>query len=764
MTLFRKTTLSGAQLPSSWRAEMMDMGGPMPSDLFALDCFAAADGGGITILLRPDRRHASRLEEMVFQLDGADIRPTCLTPIPRGTRLDFAGVSGAMLQVEWVGDRVSVPVRPFDRGLDGTNAIFAVVQDVDPDVIAEWLRFHIAHQGADAAVLLHRDTPDGSSAYHEDIEEALDDIDGLKQVTWVSCPYPIGHPREGDERARHHAPDAPGKAMLEPLVPDPWRAPIVETAIFEVIRTRFLPTARAVLHLHPSDLVPRDDQEPTVFDVAAETGFLKFSGSRAYPFAVDDPDHPRHADHNCVAFDGSRAENIWCVAPARMPSDAYWRQYRVSVVDPAPESGKFSYWRFMAIRHPGLKVGELVPKTSLVENAALSQLIQTEFGAAPKTPPTPAHVDAADLKNDRILIVTTMKNEGPFILEWLAYHRAIGVTDFLVYTNDCSDGTDRMFDLLDARGVVSHRQNPYRETGEKPQHAAYHDASETDLAAAADWIICMDVDEFINVHVGDGTLHDLFAAVPDANLISLTWRLFGNGDVSGFADTPIIGQFDQAAPHFVRKPHQAWGFKTLFRNLGFYKKFGVHRPKGLRPEYLDQIHWVNGSGRRMPTDILRTGWRSTAQTFGYDLVTLNHYALRSAESFLVKRDRGRVNHVDRDQGLAYWFRMNHNAETDQSMLPKRALLKREMDKLLADPEIAAMHAACVSAHQAKIAELRARDDYAAFFAEITGMRLRSLSRVLGQFGNQVFLEGPAAIPDDFDRSVAPPPTGKAPKK
>ena len=108
--------------------------------------------------------------------------------------------------------------------------------------------------------------------------------------------------------------------------------------------------------------------------------------------------------------------------------------------------------------------------------------------------------------------------------------------------------------------------------------------------------------------------------------------------------------------------------------------------------------------------------------------------------------------------------MNHNAETDQSMLPKRALLKREMDKLLADPEIAAMHAACVSAHQAKIAELRARDDYAAFFAEITGMRLRSLSRVLGQFGNQVFLEGPAAIPDDFDRSVAPPPTGKAPKK
>ena len=29
--------------------------------------------------------------------------------------------------------------------------------------------------------------------------------------------------------------------------------------------------------------------------------------------------------------------------------------------------------------------------------------------------------------------------------------------------------------------------------------------------------------------------------------------------------------------------------------------------------------------------------------YGYDLVQLNHYAVRSAESFLVKRDRGRVN-------------------------------------------------------------------------------------------------------------------------
>ena len=56
-----------------------------------------------------------------------------------------------------------------------------------------------------------------------------------------------------------------------------------------------------------------------------------------------------------------------------------------------------------------------------------------------------------------------MKNEGPFILEWIAYHLAIGVDDFLIYTNDCTDGTDEFLDILQDRGLVQHRINPFRQ-------------------------------------------------------------------------------------------------------------------------------------------------------------------------------------------------------------------------------------------------------------------------------------------------------------
>ena len=64
-----------------------------------------------------------------------------------------------------------------------------------------------------------------------------------------------------------------------------------------------------------------------------------------------------------------------------------------------------------------------------------------------------------------------MKNEAPYILEWVAYHRAMGVDNFLIYTNDCSDGTSEMLDRLQEMGVLQHRNNDNWK-GNSPQQYA----------------------------------------------------------------------------------------------------------------------------------------------------------------------------------------------------------------------------------------------------------------------------------------------------
>ncbi len=369
----------------------------------------------------------------------------------------------------------------------------------------------------------------------------------------------------------------------------------------------------------------------------------------------------------------------------------------------------------------------------------------------PKGPPLPTPAIKAE-RAKKVLIVTTMKNEGPFILEWIAYHRSIGVTDFVIYTNDCDDGTDEMHDLLEAKGIVTeHHVNPFKSNSKAkdPQRAALWDAEKQRPSQEADWIIPMDVDEFINIHVGDGKFQEMLDVVPDANMISMVWRLFGNGFQTKYRDGFITENMTWCAHERCNKPHQAWGFKTAFKDIGAYKHFSVHRPQQLLEDVADDIRWYSSAGQRMPDRYKKAGWRVGKAEAGYGLVTLNHYSIRSSESYLVKRQRGRVNHVDRDQGMAYWFRMNHNAQQDFSIANKLPGARAEYQRLLADSDIAAMHQRCVAAHEARIEDLHGKPEYAALFAEIESKRIRNLSRILHNFGNAIFGEGPDAVPAEF---------------
>lgn len=631
--------------------------------------------------------------------------------------------------------------------LQDTNAFVAERNGEPAHIVLEWLDYHIRHQDMQSAVIIDRAEPGADRAFSTELREGLEKLETACKVVLVSSDVPLGKPGLPQEAHPYCVPGAPGKDRMDIPPADAWRSPLGALTIYEILRRRFLDKARAVANIDVFDLIPASPVN--VFDtaVSAENGLIALVGRQCYPWRVRPNAQIGFGDHICVQFDARGGRQRWCIAPAHAPDDAIWRLVRIGNVQPDPTRTR-GFFRYMAIRHPTESVSRIVPKTSLIEHDPLIEAAGTLFGHKPVRMPE-IDFDTSKLTGrGRCVIVSTMKNEGPFILEWIAYHRAIGFDDFIIYTNDCTDGTDTMLMLLQAKGILQHRENPFRTSDLKPQHAALQAAEDEDLIKDATWVACIDVDEFVNIKTGDGTLDALFAAVPDANMISMTWRLFGNADIHDYSDTPITEQFRRCAPELVRKPHQAWGFKTLFRNVGIFNKLGVHRPKGLKPQLWERINWVNGSGRPLPRTMFRNGWRSTIDTFGYDLVQLNHYAVRSAESFLVKRDRGRVNHVDRDQGLAYWFRMNNNADQDLSIQKRVPMMKAELARLMADPDIAAAHAHSVTCHKAKIAELKATEKYANFYADLTGERLQKLSLMHSHFGSNVFLSGPDSVPDE----------------
>jgi hypothetical protein len=651
------------------------------------------------------------------------------------------------------GSGLVVPVAAADRGFDGRRVLLLMRVAETAEAVAAGIVWHVQRHGAEAALVVNR-APE--PAFADALAAALG---GRVPCRVVGLALPSGKSGTGPETHPFLAPDAPGKDRMAQPEADPWRAPLEEGILYELMKWRHLAGARSVVSLEACDLIPAPEAgAPGVFALAEAEGAVMLTGRRCYPWRLRPGRAATQGDHICRMFDSAKGTARWACAPAAAGLERTWRQTRITGLAPRLA---VPFWRMMALRVTAAEGQPLAPKTALIEDEGLVALAAA-LGAKPVRQPasTVKAAPAPAAGRQRVAIVTTMKNEGPFILEWLAYHRAIGVTDFLIYTNDCTDGTDTMLQMLQRKGLCQWRENPFREMDLKPQHAALQAAESEAVMQAADWAVCMDVDEFIDIKIGDGTLPALFAAMeaalPGANMVAMTWRLFGNSQVHGFEDRFLLEQFTRCAPEIVRKPHQAWGFKTLFRTLDIYKKLGVHRPKGLRPDLWDQVKWLNGSGRPLPKEMFRNGWRSTLETYGYDWVQLNHYAVRSAESFLVKRDRGRVNHVDRDQGLNYWFRMNHNADEDRSIQRMIPALQAEWDRLMADPEIAAAHGFSVTCHRDKIAELRASENYERFYGELTGARMEALCRMQQHFGSAVFNAGPSVIPADLhEREVAP---------
>lgn len=330
--------------------------------------------------------------------------------------------------------------------------------------------------------------------------------------------------------------------------------------------------------------------------------------------------------------------------------------------------------------------------------------------------------------NSGNVIVGCMKNEAPYILEWVAYHRAMGVDNFLIYTNGCEDGTSELLDRLQEMGVLQHRNNDDWK-GNSPQQHALNQSLKEPVILNAEWIIHIDVDEFINVRCGNGTLQDFFDRVPDASNVAMTWRLFGSNGVTKLSDDFVTAQFDACAPKHCPKPHTVWGFKTMFKNIGAYQKISCHRPNKLNEPLRDQVKWVNGSGRDMTAEAADNGWRNSRKSIGYDLIQLNHYALRSAESYLVKRQRGRALHVDRSIGINYWIRMDWNDHRDLTVQRNLPRLKAEYDRLLQDAQLQKWHQAGLAWHRAKADELHGMDEFEDLYQQALKIKLTATERV-----------------------------------
>ncbi len=313
----------------------------------------------------------------------------------------------------------------------------------------------------------------------------------------------------------------------------------------------------------------------------------------------------------------------------------------------------------------------------------------------------------------RVTAVSMMKDEGPFVLEWVAHHLALGFTDLLVFTNDCSDGTDDMLIRLEELGLTHHRRNVIAE-GIRPQPSALKHAQMDPLVRASDWLMVFDADEFLCIRHGDGTIDGMISSAEEvgANGIVITWRIFGSGGVHDWSRAPVTEQYLYAAPPMWNK---GWGVKTLFKFDPEYWKLGIHRPKiknkHLETGFPDEVKWLNGSGHPMEDYFKFRGWRSIVRTVGYDWAQLNHYAVKSIDSYAIRKFRGNVNLKKDKYNSDYWALQDRNEIYDDAVLRHASRRKEIFDILLTDPVLSELHIAATERAESRLMEFKETPAY-----------------------------------------------------
>jgi FkbM family methyltransferase len=301
----------------------------------------------------------------------------------------------------------------------------------------------------------------------------------------------------------------------------------------------------------------------------------------------------------------------------------------------------------------------------------------------------------------RTVVVTCMKNEGPFILEWVAWHRAVGIDTFVVFTNDCSDGTDAILDRLTDFGLVRHEENPAVRTGSTYyQPAALKHFATMAEYRDADFVISMDVDEFLNIHVGSGRIDDLYLAAGPFDALSIFELNHGSNRRSVFEPGWVVDQFPE---HQTRNPGR-WkatrGVKTITRRGPALATIRNHRPD-FHGDH-GPVLWRDGSGRQTSVFLEDPSLNGGDCRGGYDLATLDHFPLRSLASYLAKMDRGDVVTSGKSVGARYWRVRNCNDDLPETPPIIYAAAKAEYDRLLGDETLRRLHDAACEAHASRI--------------------------------------------------------------
>jgi len=219
-----------------------------------------------------------------------------------------------------------------------------------------------------------------------------------------------------------------------------------------------------------------------------------------------------------------------------------------------------------------------------------------------------------------LTVCAIAKNEGPYFKEWIEWHKKMGVEKFYIYDNESEDNTKEILAPYVESGLVEY----VFWAGKKQQLPVYDDCLDRHRLEAR-WIAVIDLDEFI-VPVKDKTIPDFLRRFENFAAVEINWLIYGSGGAREKTAGGVMERFRRhSAPNHILNKH----VKSIVDPRRVFTLTGCHEAARISG------YTVDSHGTPIKTNFHR---RKPQQ----DVIRINHYAVKSYEEFLEKRERGRA--------------------------------------------------------------------------------------------------------------------------
>jgi hypothetical protein len=260
------------------------------------------------------------------------------------------------------------------------------------------------------------------------------------------------------------------------------------------------------------------------------------------------------------------------------------------------------------------------------------------------TVPPEALAEAKSLPHN-ITVCALIQNEAPYVAEWIAYHRLLGVDHFIFYNSNSTDNLEEVLAPFAVRGWVSvikaDREYKGREIWDFQDHCSQYNEE----ALSSRWLGHFDVDEFL--------------IVPGPNLetqlLSLP-RILDRYEHTNNCTGLVIDRYNFGSGPHVERPKTGLVIENYVEReiqeadwnpTHWPKTIGM--PKYMKFEYVHFLDLENSVGNGCLANAQMVCRKFCGRSKVFEPLRFHHYQLRSKAECLDKIERRR-----KDEGDDSW--------------------------------------------------------------------------------------------------------------